>query len=133
MNTTPGPTSWISVLFLISALLFQGVASAAMLCCSPADSGQMDHGSMKSHQHQMHKESSTADLQQHHAAEHAGAEQHDTAPCPGCAAGCTAAAMIVNSIGQLSDTLQPERIVNQAELTIALTSSGLERPPRLIS
>ncbi|MBU1620931.1 MAG: hypothetical protein KJ556_11730 [Gammaproteobacteria bacterium] len=150
MNRNRGRVSRVTLLVLISLLLFKGVAAAAMLCCGP------DHS-----EHQAsHSQSSETDhsmVQQH--GHHSVAVEHNSMPdgsdqqvmdepqlvdqqmmmdthqlsCSGCAVSCAAAVLMVNPSDFMAEPAQNERILGFTPLVFPLTASGLERPPRLYS
>lgn len=126
MNNTQGPIYWISVMVLISLLLFKGVASAAMWCCGPAGQDHSAHHQTTMPVHQM------AD-HMHHSADESSSGQQDMSSCPGCASGCTTTALMLSHLDSICDSIQTERILVSVALKIPLTGSGLERPPRFIS
>lgn len=150
MNRNRGRVSWVSLLLLISLLLFKGVAAAAMLCCGPAHSKHpashlqalnADHSMMEHHSHQ------TAETQNHSSMpdgsdlrimdelqpmEHQMMDAHQLS-CSGCAVSCAAAVLMINPADFMAEPPQNERIFNLTPLLFSLTASGLERPPRLYS
>lgn len=140
MNRNRGQVSWVSLMILISLLLFKGVAVAAMLCCGPDHS---EHTS--SHSQLAANEHSHMAVHGHHTAEmnakttmmtdnsnHQMTAEHASS-CPGCAVSCATAALMINPSDFISDLSKTERIISFTPFVIPLTSSGLERPPRLHS
>lgn len=171
MNRRQGTISCIGVMVLISLLLFNGVASAAMLCCGPdhnshtqsssalhgsasADHQSTDHQSTGHHltEHSI-TEHQSADHQRstHYSAEHSADSLHHHAEppeqqydstqianehqssCSSCAVSCTTAVLLWEPSDMLSEFSPTERIVSLCHFLLPLTSSGLERPPRLYS
>ncbi|GAA0659543.1 hypothetical protein [Rheinheimera tangshanensis] len=142
MNRNQGQTPWLRLMVLISLLLFKGVASAAMLCCGPDHSS---HSTSSSH----HPNSGTtahqmSDHRAHSTEQHAEMmEQQDQdsdlsnaghkSSCPGCAISCASAVLIMDPCGIPPEKNQTERIFSSTSFLFPLTSSGLERPPRLYS
>ncbi|WP_233080427.1 hypothetical protein [Rheinheimera soli] len=151
MNRNRGQVSWVSLIVLISLLLFKGVAAAAMLCCGP------DHAAHPA----SHSKSSDTDhsMMEHHG-HHTAAVEHNSMPvgsdhqlldelqtiddqvmmmdmhqlsCSGCAVSCAAAVLMVNPADFIADPVQNERFLSFTPFLFPLTGSGLERPPRLYS
>ncbi|HJS16872.1 MULTISPECIES: hypothetical protein [Rheinheimera] len=150
MNRNRGQVSWVSLLMLISLLLFKGVAAAAMLCCGPEHTAHsehssvqskpsvMDHSMMSGHSHhnaelpaqasdmsehqQMMVDDSVNQLMNDHASS-----------CSGCAVSCAAAVLMVNPSDFIPEPPQNERILSLTSSVFPLTLASLERPPRLYS
>lgn len=162
MNSNKGPISWVSIVVLISLLLFKGVAAAAMLCCGPehsahselqsdhsqsatahsmidqstidhdmADHDMAAHSTMDHSQHSSQVHSATTDMQQLSASQLQNDEHQSS--CSGCAVSCTAAVLILNPSELLAEQAKTERIFSVTPFVFPLTSTGLERPPRLYS
>jgi len=140
MNRNQGQVSWISVVVIISLLLFKGVAAAAMLCCGPdhgSHSGTSAHHALSAAEKElMHEHSAHSSAQ--HAAMMAQQDLSDSdtkdsgyqSSCSGCAVSCTAAVLMINPSENLSEKNQTERILSSTPFVFPLTASGLERPPR---
>jgi hypothetical protein len=157
MNSSNSPMSWVSIVVLISLLLFKGVAAAAMLCCGPehsahselqsghsqspvAEHHQVDHSAMG---HNMANHSSVdqdqlaqttdapVDLHQHGAAQLQNDEHQSS--CSGCAVSCAAAVLMLNPAERLAEQAKTERIFSFTPFVFPLTIKGLERPPRFYS
>ncbi|WP_288740169.1 hypothetical protein [uncultured Rheinheimera sp.] len=142
MNRNQGQTPWLRLMVLISLLLFKGVAAAAMLCCGP------DHGSHSTSSSHHPNSGTTAhqmsDHRAHSTEQHAEMmEQQDQdadlsnaghkSSCPGCAISCASAVLMMDPCGIPPEKNQTERIFSSTSFLFPLTSSGLERPPRLYS
>ncbi len=143
MNRNQGQTPWLRLMVLISLLLFKGVAAAAMLCCGP------DHGSHSTSSSHHPNSGTTAhqmsDHRAHSTEQHAEMmEQQDQvdadlsnaghkSSCSGCAISCASAVLMMDPCGIPPEKNQTERIFSSTSFLFPLTSSGLERPPRLYS
>ena len=142
MNRNQGQTPWLRLMVLISLLLFKGVAAAAMLCCGP------DHGSHSTssshHQNSVTTAHQMSDHRAHSTEQHAEMmEQQDQdsdlsnaghkSSCSGCAISCASAVLMMDPCGIPPEKNQTERILSSNPIVFPLTSSGLERPPRLHS
>jgi hypothetical protein len=142
MNRNQGQTPWLRLMVLISLLLFKGVAAAAMLCCGP------DHGSHSTssshHQNSVTTAHQMSDHRAHSTEQHAEMmEQQDQdadlsnaghkSSCSGCAISCASAVLMMDPCGIPPEKNQTERIFSSTSFLFPLTSSGLERPPRLYS
>ncbi|WP_152342871.1 hypothetical protein [Rheinheimera sp. KL1] len=142
MNRNQGQTPWLRLMVLISLLLFKGVAAAAMLCCGP------DHGSHSTSSSHHQNSGTTAhqmsDHRAHSTEQHAEMmEQQDQdadlsnaghkSSCSGCAISCASAVLMMDPCGIPPEKNQTERIFSSTSFLFPLTSSGLERPPRLYS
>jgi hypothetical protein len=140
MNKTSGQVSWLSLLLLISLLLFKGVAVAAMLCCGlghnthpTAVETNAEHGHDTGHSH--HSVSSPEAQQsttEHQLSEMAQTHDHSSNSCSGCAVSCTAAVLLMDNPMLSYEQYLAERILSSDPLLVPLTSSGLDRPPRSI-
>jgi hypothetical protein len=53
--------------------------------------------------------------------------------CSGCAISCASAVLMMEPSGMAPEKNQTERILSSTSFVFPLTSSGLERPPRLYS
>ena len=150
-----GQVSWVSLLVLISLLLFKGVAAAAMLCCGPDHSAHSEHSSVQSNSstmdHHMMGEHShhnaelpaqASDISEHQACDHHQMIADDSvnqfmndhqSSCSGCAISCAAAVLMINPSDFIPEPPQNERILSLTSLVVPLTLASLERPPRLYS
>lgn len=154
-----GQVSWVSLLVLISLLLFKGVAAAAMLCCGPehsahsehssvqSNSSTMDHHMMSGHSHhnsELPVQASTMTDQSEHyqlmndhqimADDSVNQFMNDhQSSCSGCAVSCAAAVLMINPSDFIPEPPQNERILSLTSLVVPLTLASLERPPRLYS
>lgn len=159
MNRNRGQVSWVSLLMLISLLLFKGVAAAAMLCCGPDHSAHsehsstqskplaMDHNMMSGHSHHNAELSAQASSMPDHSEHYQFMNDQQMmaddsvnqfmndhqSSCSGCAVSCAAAVLMINPSDFITAPPQNERILSSTSLVFPLTLSGLERPPRLYS
>lgn len=140
MNRNRGQVSWVSLIVLISLLLFKGVAAAAMLCCGPdhtehpvshSQSSNTDHNQMEHHAHH------SAAVESNHSMSDGSDQQMMTdthqLSCSGCAVSCAPAVLMINPADFIAEPAQNERIASFIPFLLPLTASGLERPPRLYS
>ena len=159
MNRNRGQVSWVSLLMLISLLLFKGVAAAAMLCCGPDHSAHSGHSSIQSnasatdhhmmadHRHHNAEMDAQASTMLEHSEHNAAMNDHQMmtdvsadqltndhqSSCSGCAVSCAAAVLMLNPSDFMPEPAQNERILSFTPLVYPLTQPGLERPPRLHS
>lgn len=160
MGRNRGQVSWVSLLMLISLLLFKGVAAAAMLCCGPDHSAHSEHSSVQSkpsatdhsmmadhnhHHTEVHAQTSTMPEHSEHYmlmddhqnmtmdnSAHQLTTDHQSS-CSGCAVSCAAAVLMMDPSDVLPEPQQNERILSSTSLVFPLTLASLERPPRLYS
>lgn len=147
MNRKRGQVSTLTLLALISLLLFKGVAAAAMFCCGPhnsthAKNAPEQHQSVGTHQDAMtsHCHDVTpvplqiSSTQQDHAEQTKLHHQMNTDQqysCSGCAASCASIVLFNNTVGFLAEPIASDRIQSGTQPLLSFTPSGLERPPRL--
>jgi hypothetical protein len=153
MNRKRGQVSTLTLLMLISLLLFKGVAAAAMFCCGPehsthAKNAPVQHQAVSTHQDVMtshchdaapeplqisstqqdHAEQTSLD---HHLNKDHQVNKDQQNSCSGCAASCASIVLLNNSTGFLAEPITSDRIHSSTVALLSLTHSGLERPPRL--
>lgn len=150
MGRNRGQVSWVSLLMLISLLLFKGVAAAAMLCCGPDHTAHsehssvqskpsaMDHSMMSGHSHHNAElPSQASDMSEHQqmmADDSVNQLMNDhQSSCSGCAVSCAAAVLMINPSDFIPEPPQNERISSLTSSVFPLTLASLERPPRLYS
>lgn len=155
MNRNRGQVSWVSLLMLISLLLFKGVAAAAMLCCGPDHTAHSEHSSVQSKpsamvhsmmnghcHHNAELPAQASDMSEHQACDHHQMTADDSvsqlmndhqSSCSGCAVSCAAAVLMINPPDFIAAPPQNERILSLTSSVFPLTLASLERPPRLYS
>lgn len=144
MNRKRGQVSTLTLLMLISLLLFKGVAAAAMFCCGPehsthAKNAPVQHQAVSTHQDAMtsHCHDAASDplqissIQQDQTSLDHQVNKDQRYSCSGCAASCTALVLLSNTAGVLVEPITSDRIHSSTVALLSLTHSGLERPPRL--
>ena len=144
MNRKRGQVSTLTLLMLISLLLFKGVAAAAMFCCGPehsthAKNAPVQHQAVSTHQDAMtsHCHDASSDplqissIQQDQTSldHQVNKDQHYS--CSGCAASCASIVLLNNTTGFLAEPITSDRIHSSTVALLSLPHSGLERPPRL--
>lgn len=155
MNRNRGQVSRVSLLVLISLLLFKGVAAAAMLCCGPDHTAHsehssvqskpsaMDHSMMNGHSHHNAElPAQASDMSEHQNFGHHQMMADDSvnqfindhqSSCSGCAVSCAAAVLMSNPSDFIPEPPQNERILSLTSSVFPSPLASLERPPRLHS